>query len=121
MKDTCDIKNCIVAKKLKIKKPEECFNFVESWWTPEGKKEPTIVKDCSPKRTFIMIQELYNRLIGVQKSQEQMRNEYNKTQTVMNLLTENIQLNFKRILPQTLELENIEKKEIKLLKSYGKE
>lgn len=119
MENTCDIKSCPVAKRLKIKKDEECFNFIETWWIPEGKKKPVMLRDCSPKRTLIMIQDLYSRLIGVQQSQEQMRNEYNKSQVVMNLLTENIQLNFKRILPQTVELEK--EKTVKLLKSYGGE
>ena len=45
MKDTCIFKDCPIAKRLKVKKPEECFNFIEGWWTPQGKKEPTIIKD----------------------------------------------------------------------------
>lgn len=103
MKDTCIFKECLVAKRLKLKKGEECINFIEAWWTPEGKKEPLIIKDCSPKRTFLMIQELYNRLIGVEKSQEQMRNEYKKDQMVLSLLSENIQLNFNRVIPKLID------------------
>ena len=107
MKNTCEFKDCPIAKRLKLKKEEECTNFIESWWTPEGTKNPIIVKDCSPKRTFLMIQELYNRLIGVEKSQEQMRNEYKKDQMVLSLLSENIQLNFNNIVPKLTNTRNL--------------
>ena len=83
MEDTCNFKDCTVAKKFKLKKPEECPNFVECWWTPNNGKEkdkPIIIKDCVNKRTFLMIQDLFNRLIGVQQSQEQMRNKYDQAQ-----------------------------------------
>jgi len=69
MEGTCD-KNCPLWKKYK----EKCPNYIESWWKPENKKEPILIKDCAPKRTFIMIQELHNRFIGVEKSQEEQRN-----------------------------------------------
>lgn len=98
MKDTCIFKGCPIAKRLKIKKQEECFNFIEGWWTPQGKKEPMIVKDCTPKRTFLMIQDLFNRLIGLQQSQDQMRNEYSKDQMVINLLSKNIEMSFDRLI-----------------------
>lgn len=114
MQNTCEIKGCPIAKKMKIKKAEECLNYVESWWTPENKKQPIVVKDCSPKRTFIMIQELYNRLIGVQKQQDELSKEYEKQHLVMSLLTDNIQMNLKRILPQ-VELIEEDRKERKLL------
>ena len=101
MKDTCIFKDCPIAKRLKVKKPEECFNFIEGWWTPQGKKEPTIIKDCSPKRNFLMIQDLFNRLIGLQQSQDQMRNEYSKDQMVINLLSKNIEMSFDKLINNT--------------------
>lgn len=73
MEDTCCFEKCEFAKQL-FDKPEQCPFFIESWWTPEGKGKPILVKDCSSKRTFLMIQDLHNRLIGVQKSNEQNRN-----------------------------------------------
>ena len=76
MQNTCDFKNCEFANKL-FNKKEECFNYIESWWTPEKEEKPILVCDCAPKRMFLMIQDLHNRFIGVQKSQEQQRNESN--------------------------------------------
>lgn len=73
MENTCGFDTCAVAKRMKLKKPQECVNYIESWWTkPEGK--PVLVQDCAPRRTTLMIQDLYNRLIGVEQSQEQQRN-----------------------------------------------
>lgn len=100
MENTCGIKNCALAKKLKIKKEEECPNFVEAWWTPENKKDPVSIKDCAPKRTFIMIQNLHNRLIGVEKSQEQVRNNLEKDRGVITLLTQNIRMNYEKLIQE---------------------
>jgi len=81
MENTCN-KDCPLWKKYK----ENCPNCIESWWTPEGEgKEPILVKDCAPKRTFIMIQGLHNRLVGVEQSQEQQRNEMNGFSKVMKI------------------------------------
>lgn len=74
MKNTCDYGNCKFAQNL-FDSPEECFNYIESWWTPSDGGQPILIKDCIPKRQFLMIQDLHNRLIGVQKSQEEQRNE----------------------------------------------
>ncbi len=77
MEDTCKFEKCVIAKRLKIKRPEECVNHVESWWTedgPEGKGKPVKIDDCAPVRTMLMVQELHGRLVGVEKSQEQQRN-----------------------------------------------
>lgn len=116
MENTCNVKKCPIAKKMKIKKEEECFNFVESWWTPEGKEKPIVVKDCAPKRTFLMIQDLYSRMIGIQQQQGRLEKEYNKQELVMSLLTDNIQMNLKRILPQAeLIEEDIQRRERPLL------
>jgi len=73
MENTCNHKECKFYKFMKFKEPAECFNYKESWWTQE-KGEPNLVKDCAPTRTIIMVQDLYNRLIGVQKASEQERN-----------------------------------------------
>lgn len=68
MENTCS-ENCFLWKKYK----KRCPNYVESLWNP-NKGKPILIKDCAPKRTFLMIQELYNKLEGVQQSQEQQRN-----------------------------------------------
>lgn len=73
MENTCNFEKCKFGKDF-FSKPEECFNFKETWWKPlEG--EPLLVKDCAPIRTMLMVQGLHDRLIGVQQSQEQQRNK----------------------------------------------
>jgi hypothetical protein len=72
MENTCDFEKCYFAQLLD--NVEQCPNYVEGWWTPlEGK--PQLYKDCAPKRTQLMVQELYNRLTGLQKASEQERNK----------------------------------------------
>lgn len=73
MTDTCKFSKCAIAKRLKIKKVEQCPNHVSTWWTKEEGK-PVLIEDCAPQRTMLMVQSLYNRLIGVQQSQEEQRN-----------------------------------------------
>lgn len=49
---------------------DKCPNEIETWWQPaEGSGQPKLVKDCAPKRMMLMIQQLYNRMEGVQKQQ----------------------------------------------------
>lgn len=78
MEGTCS-KDCPLWKKYK----EKCPNYIEAWWKPDNGNEPKLIKDCAPKRTFLMIQELHNRLISLQQAQEQQRN---LTSTVMTSL-----------------------------------
>jgi len=55
----------------------KCPFSIEVWWKPsEG--NPKLVLDCAPIRTMIMVQELYNQTISLQKAQEQQRNESKK-------------------------------------------
>ena len=51
---------------------------------------PTLIKDCAPRRTFLMIQELYNRMIGIQQAQEQQRDENIWVQVVAETIGKNI-------------------------------
>ncbi len=78
MESTCDVKKCMFAKKHWIKDPSKgrCPSYIESWWKPEGEGKAVLIGDCAPRRSFLMIQELSNRLVGVQQSQEQMRNAF---------------------------------------------
>jgi len=72
MEDTCSKGECPMWKKFK----DKCPNYIESWWEPKkpgGDGQPKLVHDCAPRRTFLMIQELTNRLIGVEKTNEQQR------------------------------------------------
>lgn len=95
MENTCDYENCKFAKNL-FDSPEECFNYIQSWWTPSDGGQPVLIKDCIPKRQFLMIQDLHNRLAGVQKSQEEQRNESNRMKESMinftNVVSENSNL-----------------------------
>lgn len=66
----------------------KCPNYVESWWKPPETTpgQPILIMDCAPKRTMIMVQELSNRVIGVQKAQEEQRNEFTETRDLFNKL-----------------------------------
>lgn len=55
---------------------KKCPNKISTPWQNE-KGEVTMVQDCAPKRTMIMVQQLHNTLLGVQKSQDEMRNKFN--------------------------------------------
>lgn len=70
MDNTCS-KECPLWKKYK----DKCPNYIQTTWTNE-KGEVKLIEDCAPKRTMLMLQEVYNRLVGVEKSQEQQRNEF---------------------------------------------
>ncbi len=73
IENTCNPENCKLFELLGGE-PSSCPNYQESWWTPENGGQPVLIKDCAPKRTMLMIQEIYGRLTGVQKASEQERN-----------------------------------------------
>ncbi len=74
MENTCKFPKCAIAKRLKIKVLDECPNHVSTWWNQKDAK-PVLISDCAPQRTMFMVQDLYNKLVGVQESQEQQRNK----------------------------------------------
>ena len=110
MNGTCDYKNCKLFDLLGGQ-PEQCPNYTESWWTPGPQatdRNPILVKDCAPKRTFLMIQELSNRLVGVQQSQEELRNETVWVQAVAEVIGKNIKgINLEAFVDQRRQLNNI--------------
>jgi len=80
MQETCNPDKCKLFQLLGGN-PEECPNYVVSWWTPQDglkKGQPIVVKDCAPKRTLLMIQELMNMNVALQRAEEQQRNESKK-------------------------------------------
>ncbi len=85
MNPTCFPDNCAWHKIIGGTK-EECPHYMQTTWMNE-KGEIAVVDDCTPRRTLILIQELVQSNIGVQQSNEQLRNE-NK------LLTDN----FKKVI-----------------------
>lgn len=52
----------------------KCPNYVVNTFTPNDSNQPYPVEDCVPVRTMYMLQDLNNRLVGAEKSIEEMRN-----------------------------------------------
>lgn len=112
MENTCDYKKCKLFDLLGGD-PEQCPNYQESWWALD-KDKPKLIKDCAPKRTFLMIQDLHNRLIGVQKAQEEQRNENVWVQIVAEILGKNSGINLENFVEKRQQLQKIEQ-----LKTYN--
>lgn len=87
MENTCKEKECwfyLLIKDLAGEKSEvldfkNCPFYIEMMFTPTpigGKVESAkLIKDCSNKRSLLMLlEDVYPRLAGVQKSNEEMRN-----------------------------------------------
>jgi len=91
MENTCIKEKCPLWQLLDGK----CPNYIESWWQPSplSPGPPVLVQDCAPKRTLIMIQDLSNRLVGVQKSQEEARNESVWVQAFAEVIGKNMGIN----------------------------
>lgn len=107
MENTCNYEECEFGKLL-FDKPEHCVNYVESWWTPQNDGNPILIKDCSHKRLFLMVQDLSNRLVGVQKSQEEQRNESVWIQVVAEVLGKNSGVNLEEFVKERQRLQNID-------------
>lgn len=89
MQGTCDPKKCAFLRKvLKEKDPAGCPNYIESFWLKTGESQPTLVRDCAPRRTLLICQELINSNIGLQQANEKMRN---KAGRVLDVLEEAMQ------------------------------
>jgi hypothetical protein len=87
VENTCKEKECwfyLLIKDLAGEKSEvldfkNCPFYIEMMFTPTpigGKVESAkLIKDCSNKRSLLMLlEDVYPRLAGVQKSNEEMRN-----------------------------------------------
>lgn len=70
MKDTA-CENC-PFKKLGM---ETCPNYIETLWQTQGELQPQIVRDCAPKRSLLMLQELYTRFFGLQQQVNQLESQ----------------------------------------------
>ena len=87
MEDTCKKENCWFYRLMKELLPEgekievsDCPFYVEMIFTPDsvdGKVQSAkLIKDCANKRSLLFtLEQMYPRMLGVQKSQEEMRNE----------------------------------------------
>ena len=81
---TCREKDCHLWNKGK------CPFSLETWWKPlEG--QPKLIRDCAMIRSLLMIQELYNRQIGLQAALESQRNEAVKIFDTFRNIAERIQ------------------------------
>ena len=87
MQDTCEKEKCKMWQLL----DGYCPNKMESSWMPPPTVggSPVTVTDCAPRRVLLMIQELSNRLVGVQRAQEEQRNENVWVQVVAEVLGRN--------------------------------
>ena len=85
MKDTCEPDKCPFAKEYG---QEACPNYIECWWQEDGMNKPELLKDCAPKRILLMMQDLHNRLVGVQTQQAEVCGQlYNMTEAVKRVPT----------------------------------
>lgn len=87
IQDTANCENCA----FKIKDGKKCPNYIETLWNEEGNQQPRIVKDCAPKRTLLMLQELYNRTFSLQKQVNQAENQTHELNGQFKLLMTAIQ------------------------------
>uniref|UniRef100_A0A6M3L644 Uncharacterized protein n=1 Tax=viral metagenome TaxID=1070528 RepID=A0A6M3L644_9ZZZZ len=117
MQDTCIPNECRLFDLLGGT-VNQCPNFQESWWTPENSGKPILVKDCAPRRTFLMVQDLSNRMVGVQKASEQSRNLSAKVQVLQEALGKNLSTGLTQALNAiTCELKTHINKEIENIKN----
>ena len=90
MKDTCNWGECYYS--TLFDKREQCPYYHILHWQ-KGKGEVTMTHDCTTRRTMLMVQDLYNRLIGVQQSAEEERNQTHELVEVMGRVIEAVQDN----------------------------
>lgn len=105
MEGTCGKEKCRIWQLL----DGNCPNYLESWWTPPPTNPgpPVLVEDCAPRRTMLMIQELSNRLLGVEKTQEEARNETVWVQAVAELIGKNTGLNIQAFIDERNRMQRI--------------
>ena len=69
---------------------DQCPNYIETLWHKKDEPQPVVVKDCAPKRSLLMIQELYNRNFALQQQASQSEAELFEVRTAMTKLFEAI-------------------------------
>lgn len=73
--NTCT-EECAFYKKYMKPGKSTCPFFIETTWVNQEKTQPTIIKDCAPKRSVLMQSEAFHRMIGLQSSFEEQRNKF---------------------------------------------
>jgi len=91
MENTCIKEKCKIWQLL----DGCCPNYIETWWTPPPTTPgpPVLIEDCASRRALIMLQELSNRLVAVQASQEELRNETVWVQAIAEVIGRNVGIN----------------------------
>lgn len=101
MEDTCVGTRCwfyllikdLAGEKSEVLEFKNCPFYIEMIYTPTpigGKVETAkTVKDCSNKRSLLMLlEDVYPRLVGVQKSNEEMRNKSDEAREAVKTIFE---------------------------------
>ncbi len=103
------VQNTCKKKECKQWDKGRCPFYAVTNWTNPMSGETGNTDDCAPVRSLIMIQELSNRLVGVEKSQESLRNETAWVQVVAEVLGRNSGVNLEEFVKQRQILENRER------------
>ena len=82
---------------------KECPNYIETIWQEEGNPQPKIVKDCAPRRSLLLLQELCNKSFALQKQTSQMEGEIGQFTGLFTELLSSIE--YKKIDPSFLLIE----------------
>jgi hypothetical protein len=115
MESTCSKEKCLMWNLFDGK----CPNHMENWFTEDSMKKPVLFEDCAPKRTLIMVQDLHNRLIGVQKSQEQLRNECVNLEAFSDVIASRLNINLESFMKKRIEIEQRNKETKFITNSEG--
>lgn len=107
MENTCNPKECALFELLGGKQ-EQCPNYQEVWFTPKGREEAILIKDCAPRRTFLMIQDLYNMVLDMRKDINEARNESTWVQVVAEVLGKNAGVDLTSFVQERQRLQRIE-------------
>lgn len=91
MKCTNCAENCAYIKAGFIQKDKECPFYLESFWLKDGDEEPTMIKDCFPKKFGLEQNRLLHRFLAVQSISEDLRNRMDRIESQLEFLIQNSQ------------------------------
>ena len=78
IEDTCT-RTCAYYKKYKMHSDKKtCPYYMQTTWRSKELALPKTVNDCTHKRCLILQIEAFNRMLGLQKSNESERNTQHK-------------------------------------------
>lgn len=75
--------NCPFVKSGMFSDDKSCPNYIESWWLEKEKEKPTLIKDCSPKRSLLNDEALFNRFETSIASINQLENRIKNLEEVL--------------------------------------